>query len=367
MPARCFPNLLIAEQRTRGAAVFGVLRALGMTLGTLVPAALGLGLGGIVVGLIAFGALQAAGMAATVAALYRRVDRAPSPISAGELFRFSFPLGMTDIVNTLNVGLDRYLILFVMGEAALAEYVMGAWQIPLVTSIAYSVGHVYMPRFVRLFKEGRAEEAIAIWRASIQKVSLIVVPVCAIFVVGAEPFVSLAFTSRYAAAAPIFRLYCILTMARVASFGSMLVAAGRPGWVLRASFASLLSNLVLSVPLVLVMGFVGPALGTVLAFIPTVAAYCWAIARASGQPANRIFPLFAYLKVVSVVAVPSLVAAWLQHSVLAGLSPAVSLLTTAAIILGGYAVVGTMSGQITRSDWGFASRWIRLKILSSPG
>ena len=54
IPVRLLPNMLISEGRPRASAGVGVLQSLGATIGTLVPAAIGYGVGGIAVGMTFF-------------------------------------------------------------------------------------------------------------------------------------------------------------------------------------------------------------------------------------------------------------------------------------------------------------------------
>jgi len=361
MPVRLLPHIMVGELRPRAAAAVNAFRSFGMSFGQLLPAALGWGLWGIVGGLLTFGVLNLFLFIWLLRQQYGKATRGTIEQSGWEMVCFSFPLGLTDVVGRLNSYLDRYLILLLMTSAAFAEYVQGAWQIPLITTVAYSVGDVYMSRFVELFKAGKPEEAIAIWRTSIQKVSLIVIPVAMIFIVAAEEFIILAFTEDYLAAAPVFRLYCCLLLGRVTSYGSVIVATGKPQYVLRAAAWTLGSNLVLSVPLVLWLGFIGPALGTALAFIPTVIIYCLYIARASGLRLSQTFPLFAWGKVVLVAAIPALLALWPKYTL--DLPPAGAMAVEALIVVLGFALLGTLTGQIKREDWRFVYRWVRLKTI----
>jgi len=362
LPARILPNLLISERRPRGAALFAVLKAIGTVLATLVPAALGLGLDGIVVGLIVFAALECTGLLLTLRVIYAGSGKTTERVSALQLLRFALPLGGSNIVNQLNATLDRYLILVFMSATSFAEYRMGAWQIPVVTTAAYSVGTVYLPRFSSMFQAGDGPGVVAIWRESIEKVSLIVVPVCAVFLVASEEFVTLAFTADYVRAAPVFRYYCVFTMMRVAPFGAVLLAAGRTGDVLRAAIFTLLSNLAVSVPLLFWVGFEGPALGTALAFIPMAAYYCFYIARASGVRWSETFPVLRYLLVVAAAAPGALLAFWFKLAV--PTHPAVALTVEALAVLLGFAIVGTLTKLISRDDWRFALDWVRLKVLT---
>jgi O-antigen/teichoic acid export membrane protein len=154
----------------------------------------------------------------------------------------------------------------------------------------------------------------------------------------------------------------MVTLGRVAIFGTMIVAAGRPGYVFRASAISLLANVMLSVPLVIWIGFEGPALGTLLAFIPMVASYCWYIAHATGLRTNEIFPLAAYAKLLGTATLAA--GAALLFKVSCDFGPGLMLAGEAVIVLSTFGVFATLFGQIARSDWQFAWNWLRLRGLN---
>jgi O-antigen/teichoic acid export membrane protein len=215
---------------------------------------------------------------------------------------------------------------------------------------------------VEMFRNGRARDAIALWQASIEKVSLLVVPVALVFAVAAEEVVEILFTAEYAGAAPVLRWYSILTMGRVAAFGSVIVATGRPGFVFQASVLSLVANVALSVPLLMALGVVGPAVGTTLAFVPIVAFYTWSIARASELPMREILPLRAYGRVVAVGLLG--VAAALAWKLGMEGSAGFMLAGQALLLLGTFAAVGTLTGLVTREDWRYVWRWLKLESLS---
>ena len=280
------------------------------------------------------------------------------PVS--QLFRFALPLGTTDVVGLMSQQFDRWLILLSFPAVAFADYQAGAWQIPVISTVAYSVGAAYMPVLVQAFGRGAHAEAISIWRDTICKVSLIVVPVTLGFVVAARELMTLLFTPAYVAAAPIFQLYAILTLGRVATFGSVIVAAGRPRFVLQAALLSLVCNVVLSTLLTRTFGFIGPALGTALAFFPMVAFYLWAIARASGVPVREVFPFSGYLRVLALALISAGLALLLKRWLMGppGLMVCVSVFTT---ILG-FAALGTITGTIRREDWRYVVSWTRLKL-----
>ncbi len=357
LPSRLLPNLLVVEARPREAAVLGILKAVGTALFTLVPVMLGLPLFAVLASVSAFGLLNGFVLALFLRSLYRHVPKVPAPISSGKIIRFSIPLGITDIVGRLNSELDRFLVGGNFPAARFAEYRAAAWQVPLIKEIPYTVGRVDSPHMARLFEAGRPREALAIWRSSIEKVSLLVVPLAAVFVVAAEEVVTLLFTQEYVAAAPVFRLYSLLMLARVCAYGPVIVAAGKPAYVLQAAVFSLLSNVVLSIPALYAFGFIGPAVGTVVAFVPMTFFYCWCIARAAGVRITETFPLTSYLRVVVTTAVACIPAIAIKLH--AGLGPAASLGACAVSILGAFAVLGSLTRQIRLEDWRFIGSWLR--------
>jgi O-antigen/teichoic acid export membrane protein len=361
LPGRMLPNLLIVEQRSKAAACMGIVKAVGSAAAALVPVALGAPLWVVVLSIASFGVLFGGVLVYFIGALYLGVPRVESPVSMRKLLHFGLPLGLTDIVSMLNNQLDRYLIVFFFPVAALAEYQAGAWQIPIVTTIPYTIGAVYAPRFVELFSQGRTREAIDIWRQSAVKTALLIVPITMVFVVAAEEAMELLFTTSYARAAPVFRWYCVLTLGRTAAFGSIIVAAGTPRFVFQAAVFSLASNAVLCWALVHLVGFNGPAMGTALAFIPTAIYYCYCISLATKLPFKEIFPLYAYLKVLSLGALASLPAFWFKSAVT--WSAAARLPIEAALVLGTFALLGSLFGQIRQADWAFLSDWLRLRML----
>lgn len=361
LPARMLPNLFVLEGRTRAAAWFGIGQSLARTLACIAPPLVGSGIGTIVTALSLTGVLSLAFVGIVLRRLYRNAPRQRSPVPLGELLRFGLPLGLTNLVTSLNGSVDRYLVMFAFTPQDFAEYQAAAWQIPFVTAIAYTVGTACAPRFSEMFKAGRSQDAIDLWRRGIGKVSLVVFPVSLIFVVAAEEALQLLFTSAYLRGATVFRLYALITLGRVAAFGTVLVCAGRPQLILQCAIGALVASVVCSVPLLALLGFNGPAWGALLAFVATVAIYCRAIATASGLAWRRIFPL-AQLSRVLVLALLAGVPA-LAFKLWGGFPPLVTIVGVALIILSGFSLLGTLTGVILREDWRRIASWSRLGFL----
>ncbi len=355
-PVRMLPNLLVVEERARTAASVNVIKSLVALTCTLVPILLHCSLWVVVTSYSLAGLSSGLLLLYYLYRLYPKVQGEPMPckISVREIFNFAIPMGMNETVMLLYNRIDLFLIALAFPAFMVGQYRSGAWQVPFVTTVAYSVGAVYAPHLRRLFDAGKNLEAIEMWKASIKKVALITVPLGLICIVGAEEIMTLLFTSKYLPAANVFRLYCLLTVGRVAAFGPVLVTAGQPRLIFRVAIISFIANIVFSIPLMLTVGLTGPALGTVLAFIINVAAFCWCIAKATQLPTRAIFPLGNFLKTLGIGAVACVPAVILKFH--ASLGPGGMLAGIAVSILFMFSLLGTVLGYIQREDWNFLAR-----------
>lgn len=359
LPFRLLPNLLIAEGRARHSAGLQVVRTIGLTLSTLVPLALRANVETVIV----VYAVVRWGFGLVLLWEFRRiyggVERVASPLGVWALFAFALPLGATEALANVNAQLDRWLILLALPGTRFADYQAGAWQVPVVGTIAFSVGAAYTPEFVRLFQAREPYAALELWQRSIHKVSLIVVPVTMALVVGADELMPLVFTKAYASAAVIFRCYSVLSFLRVAAYGTIIVAAGKPGLVVRAAALGLFYNALFGIPLVLTLGFMGPALGAALAFVLNVGTYVFFIARAAEVPMSRVFPVRNYLRVFALAAVGGAAGFGVRHVVHA--PAAVVLGAEIATVLGVFVLLGNATKTIEPSDWAFLKDWLKLR------
>jgi O-antigen/teichoic acid export membrane protein len=362
IPSRLLPNLLIIENRAKAAGVAGAVRAVTLLLAVLVPLGLGYSIQAAFFSLSVVGLLLGAGTWWVVHHIYRGIPATTSPISTRKMISFALPLGAQEIVANLNSHVDKYLILFFFSEAVYAEYQAGSWQVPLIPSLAYAIGVAYAPLFAILYKEGKKVAAIETWRRQALGSMLIVVPLAAIFVVSAEEIIALLFPAGYAPAADVLRIYSILSMGRITAFGTIIVAAGRPNLVLRASLVAFLANVLISTPLVMTVGFLGPALGTLLAFIPQVAIYMYFMSICSDVSMRRTFPMKGYLQTLAICAPGCAAAVAIKLNCDWGVGALLA--AEAATVVLSFAVVGTLTRRILGDDWRFIADWLTLRGLS---
>jgi O-antigen/teichoic acid export membrane protein len=360
LPFRLMPNLLVAEGRARRSAGLQVVRTIALTLATLVPLALEASVELVIVCYAVVRCSFGGWVLVELSRLYRRVERVAVPLTDREFWRFAIPMGATEAIGLLNQQLDRWLVLLALPAARFAEYQVGAWQVPIIGTIAYSVGAAYTPEFVKRFQAKDPYGVLELWQRGLRKVSLIVVPVTMALFVSADELMTVLFTKDYAGAANVFRFYSVLTFLRVASFGTLIVSAGKPRLVVRAAGFGLLFNALFGVPCVLLFGFIGPAVGAAVAFVLQVVTYVVLIAKAAGVPVRVVFPVVAYLRVFFLAAVAGLVGFGAKSSL--HLPPAGMLSLEILVVLTTFGVLGAATRTIQREDWAYARDWIRLRV-----
>ncbi len=246
---------------------------------------------------------------------------------------------------------------------ALADYHVGAQEVPFLPVIAFGVGSVFISHYVSLQIAGDLRGVRTLWLRGIRGVSLIVVPATVLALVLAEDVVALLFGAQYHAAVLPFRIYTCILLLRMAQYGAMLQTLGDTKTILLLTLMSLSANLALDVPFTYLMGINGTALATLLAMILVVFLYLRRIAHHLGVALLDVVPGAHYLRVLGLSVGLGAAAFGLRHLVLPGLPRPVALAVTAGLFLLAYLLVGRLSGLITADQWSIVRGWMRLELI----
>lgn len=271
----------------------------------------------------------------------------PATVHPGELLAYGIPLSLALIVGRVNVQVDKYLVAIVASQADFASYTLGAVELPLVASLAYSVTNALVPALSATAKAGDTEAFLRYWHGSVIKVAAIMMPVFCFFFLMAEPAMRVLFTGKFAGAAVPFRAYLLLLPLRLCSYGAVLRALGRTRGVLTSSIAALAANAVLIYPLYLALGLVGPAIAAVVGQLVMIGMLLGHIRSGLALSWSAVMPYRAIgrtllIAVASTVPVAGLMLV-LHNDVL-------RLLLGAGLLVAGYLVIGHRAGIIDAGD-----------------
>ncbi len=358
LPSTCFFALLVSLDRHRAAAFTNVTLHLGQLLSMIIPLVLGYDLKIALISLLIF----AAGRLALVLMWSHRLTYAPwkgwnfSMIRSQ--FGYAVPLGCSRIVGMLSRMMDRLVISLVFTPATFAIYAIGSIEIPVATLLTFSVATVLRAELATLHQEGKTKQMLNLWHESIRKLSLAVMPICAFLLVTGDWFLRLLYTDQYAGAVPIFRVYLASLPLQMVSLGLIFTSTGLTKPLLRASFVSLGTNLVLNLLLVRMLGLIGPAIATVISLYAVVPYYLVNISRVLEAPLSKLLPWRTMAKSVAV----SLVAAGATAPVRLlpmGLFPSLAM---AGILYGGfYIILASKTALLETEDRMLIRRWATLR------
>ncbi len=355
-------NIMIAADRQKDSAWFQMINAIMTFVALVVPIALGFGLE------VALQALVIYSLIRFIIAFWWVFTRLPEGklFFDKELFRnqmnFSIPIGLSMLTSRLNRYIDKFVVTGLLSATALAEYTVGAQELPIIRVIPFAVGAVLISRYVNLQMEEKKHELLELWYKGIQKVSLVVIPLTIMFVAIAEDFIVTLVGTEYLPSVIVFQVYTLIVLMRVTHYGSILQAFGDSKGILYLSLNLLAANLILSIPLTIMFGITGTAVSTFLANM-----YNWYITlrRIGGHmdlPASKVLPFPYYFRVLA-VSVVCAAAVWLMRNYLWALDTALlNLLWSVGVYLVLFALIGTLTKTISGQDWHQFTDWLKLKF-----
>jgi O-antigen/teichoic acid export membrane protein len=126
------------------------------------------------------------------------------------------------------------------------------------------VGSVLISRYVAFHLESKKEELLKLWYKGVEKVSLLVVPLTIASIIIASDLIAIVAESEgtdYRNSVIPFQIFNLIVLLRVTNYGSILQAFGDTRGVFYLSLNLVLANLILSIPLTMMYGITGTAVG----------------------------------------------------------------------------------------------------------
>lgn len=280
-----------------------------------------------------------------------------------EQIKFAIPIGASSLVSRFNKYIDKFVVSLILPAAALADYNVGAQEIPIVRVIPFAVGSVLISRYVNLQLDHKKDELLELWYKGIQKVSLLVLPLTILFIVIAYDFITVLFGHEYEAAVIPFQIYTMIILMRVTYYGSILQAFGDTKGVFYISLNLLIANIILSVPFTLLWGINGAAFSTLLANV-----YNWVVVlkRIGGHmeiSPVKVLPFPYYLRVLALSAFSGILT-WMARSfIYYDITPFIGLGISSTLFLTLFSVIGTKVKVISSEDWKQFRDWVGMRFL----
>ncbi|HET8947104.1 MAG TPA: oligosaccharide flippase family protein [Candidatus Polarisedimenticolia bacterium] len=348
------PSLLSLGDALR-VGIVDLVSAILMVAATVLPALVRGGVASILVCLVAVHALRLLYLAALLLRLPapQAGDRETLP-TFREIFHFSAPLGLSAIPAQYNRQVDGLLVSFFFTPALYAVYARGAFELPLVELLPFSLAAVILPRLVELWAARDRPAFLRLWNRSLRVSSLVLFPAFAFCLAFAPEIITTLFTERYADAAPVFQIYLLALPLRITSYGTILRAVGDTRGILTSTLYALIATVLISPLLCLKFGPLGAATGYVLSQFVAVAYLLRRISRHSGLRVAQLLPWRSLALCMAVVVPCALAARLATQAVPFGLVRLV-VATPLFVLLGFIGLLKT--GLLHAEERHFLRRW----------
>jgi O-antigen/teichoic acid export membrane protein len=175
---------------------------------------------------------------------------------------FSAPLMLNVVVGNLIALFDNWLVgWYFQDEAVFAVFRYGSRELPLATALATALSAAMIPRLTADFSGGMAE-----LKTQTRRLMHLLFPLTIVLLFVAKPLFPLVFNADFAASAPLFSIYLLITASRVLLPNALVLAKGEPTVIFRVGLLELAVKIGLGFVFIRWFGLIGVAWSAVLAF-----------------------------------------------------------------------------------------------------
>ncbi len=205
------------------------------------------------------------------------------------ILAFSIPLGLSTATGTIKAEMDKLFIGFLYSTEQYAIYANAAKELPF-TMISHSITAVLLPVIARKLKDNRIKESVDLWKEATSVAYMINSFFAFGLIVFSKEAMVFLYSQKYESGFAVFAIYSLLMLFRSAYFGTMLQLRGKTNIILKSSIFSLVLNLVLNFVFYYFIGFIGPAVATILATAISSGYQLVKTKEEISVPIKRLFP-----------------------------------------------------------------------------
>lgn len=208
-----------------------------------------------------------------------------------DIFIFSIPLGLASASGSISHELGKLVIGRFFSVDEYAIFANASRELP-VTIVATTLTAVLLPQLVRMIKKGNHNDAVKLWGNAIEISLCFMCLVAGSFIVFAPDILSLFYSEKYVTEGGImvFRIYSIILLLRATYWGIILNATGNTKFIFYSSLISLLINFVVNIASIYLLGFIGPAISSLISIITISFIQLKFTTKVINVPLSKIFP-----------------------------------------------------------------------------
>jgi O-antigen/teichoic acid export membrane protein len=224
--------------------------------------------------------------------------------------RFCVPSGTASLLAMLNRNVSNVIVARLLGAAALAQYAIGRFGEPVVTTVRNSISAVILPEMVRKDRGCSAGgTALALWQKATVVNAIMLLPIVVLVARYAVPLVTLVVGSNYVSAALVMQLYMLVVIRECFDFAPALRAVNRTRPLVESNVAGFVTCSVAMLLLIPLAGLPGAMLAFVIASYVDVTWLGWRTRQAYGVTVAELIPWRSIARTALAAAVAALLIA----------------------------------------------------------
>lgn len=226
-----------------------------------------------------------------------------------EILRFSVPMGIYILANSLMKDMDKLVIGYFESADSLAIYTNCSAQLPvgIITTAFFTVAMPMITRSVQQNDNAQAGDLCSAYLKMGYITTTILGMAC---IVLAPEAIKLLYGDPYLSGVWVFVLYVVVDMIKFANTTIILTAKGRTDILMKISLVSLAVNAVLNLAMYKMFGFVGPAIATVTVSLGMTYVMLRLSAQTVEARISELLDVKCILRLAAAVAVMSAAALW---------------------------------------------------------
>lgn len=175
---------------------------------------------------------------------------------------FSSPLMLNVLVGNLVILFDVWLVgWYLRDETLFAIFRYGSREFPLATALSTALATAMIPQLTANFSAGLAE-----LKSKTRRLMHLLFPLTILLLFFSKPLFPLVFNADFAASAPLFNIYLLITASRILLPNAIVLAKGAPSAIFRVGVVELAVKIALGFLFIHWWGLAGVAWSAVLAF-----------------------------------------------------------------------------------------------------
>jgi len=286
-------------------------------------------------------------------------------VSFKEQLLYALPIAVSSYIGIIGRQLDQYIVSAFFTPRDFAVYSRGATQIPILSSIHFTINNIMMPKYISSYQSGDIQTFLRYFHICTEKVAKINFPVFSFLFAVAPSIVTLLYTKEYIESSSILRVYLFFLILGISVYSIIPRASGKTSFIMYVTVISVVSNFILSLILVLMIGTIGAAIATIISMVIGIFCYLFHDCKVIRVSFDKIFPwnyLFKLILISSAAAIPVYSLEYFYHP--EGLNLFILLTLESIIYFYCYLFLMMRYSMIFQDDIELLNKWLNFDVKS---